>query len=118
MSGSEFSPLIEIDEGTRLVRIHRIFPDGRKHLFTERPLPLRTVDTECAHMLSSPGCLEKVSSWTRPQRGGFWALEEQRRVNYQLCSSRSAVKSMGRRFGIDAFRFIDSRIAERMVAMT
>jgi hypothetical protein len=48
MSGSEFSHLIEIDEGARLVRIHRVFPDGRKHLFTERPLPPSTADSQYA----------------------------------------------------------------------
>jgi hypothetical protein len=42
--GSGFSHLIEIDEGARLVRIHRIFPDGRRHLFTETPLPARAAD--------------------------------------------------------------------------
>jgi hypothetical protein len=43
MSSSErdFSHLIEIDESARLLRIHRIFPDGRRHLFTETPLPSR-----------------------------------------------------------------------------
>ncbi len=44
MSGSEFSHLIEIDEGTRLVRIHRVFPDGRRQLFTETALPFHTMD--------------------------------------------------------------------------
>lgn len=42
--GSEFSHLIEVDEGARLLRIHRVFPDGRRHLFTETPLPPRTAD--------------------------------------------------------------------------
>jgi hypothetical protein len=44
MSEPQFSHLIEIDESARLLRIHRIFPDGRKHLFTETPLPPRTAD--------------------------------------------------------------------------
>jgi hypothetical protein len=44
MSASEFSHLVEIDEDARLLRIHRIFPDGRRHLFTETPLPPRTAD--------------------------------------------------------------------------
>ncbi len=44
MSEPEFSHLIEIDESARLLRIHRIFPDGRRHLFTETPLPPRTAD--------------------------------------------------------------------------
>lgn len=41
---SNFSHLIEVDEGARLLRIHRIFPDGRRHLFTETPLPPRMAD--------------------------------------------------------------------------
>ena len=44
MSEPNFSHLIEIDESARLLRIHRIFPDGRKHLFTETPLPPRAAD--------------------------------------------------------------------------
>ena len=44
MSEQNFSHLIEIDETARLLRIHRVFPDGRRHLFTETPLPTRTVD--------------------------------------------------------------------------
>jgi hypothetical protein len=44
MSEPNFSHLIEIDENARLLRIHRIFPDGRRHLFTETPLPPRTAD--------------------------------------------------------------------------
>lgn len=44
MSERDFSDLIEIDEGARLLRMHRIFPDGRRHLFTETPLPPRTAD--------------------------------------------------------------------------
>jgi hypothetical protein len=44
MSDSNFSHLIEVDEGARLLRIHRIFPDGRRHLFTETPLPSLTTD--------------------------------------------------------------------------
>jgi hypothetical protein len=46
MSEQEFSHLIEIDENARLLRIHRIFPDGRRHLFTETPLPPRTTDSK------------------------------------------------------------------------
>jgi hypothetical protein len=42
MSESDFSHLIEIDENARLLRIHRVFKDGRQHLFTETPLPPRT----------------------------------------------------------------------------
>lgn len=41
MSERDFSHLIEIDESARMLRIHRIFPDGRRHLFTETPLPPR-----------------------------------------------------------------------------
>jgi hypothetical protein len=44
MSDSNFSHLIEIDESARLLRVHRIFPDGRRQLFTETPLPPRAVD--------------------------------------------------------------------------
>lgn len=44
MSDLDFSHLIEIDESARMLRIHRIFPDGRKHLFTETPLPSLTAD--------------------------------------------------------------------------
>ena len=57
MSNLEFCHLVEIDEGARVLRIHRVFPDGRKHLFTETPLPPRTVDptgsqyTEFARLL-------------------------------------------------------------------
>lgn len=39
MSDLNFSHLVEIDEAARLLRIHRVFPDGRRHLFTETPLP-------------------------------------------------------------------------------
>jgi hypothetical protein len=42
------SHLIEIDEGARLLRIYRNFPDGRRHLFSETPLPPRaTVRCGC-----------------------------------------------------------------------
>ncbi len=44
MSEPNFSHLIEIDESALLMRIHRVFPDGRRHLFTETPLPPRTAD--------------------------------------------------------------------------
>jgi hypothetical protein len=44
MSDPNFSHLIEIDEAARLLRIHRIFADGRRHLFTETPLPSRMDD--------------------------------------------------------------------------
>lgn len=39
MSEPHFSHLIEIDESARLLKIHRIFADGRRHLLTETPLP-------------------------------------------------------------------------------
>jgi hypothetical protein len=39
MSDPSFSHLIEIDETARVLRIHRVFADGRRHLFTETPLP-------------------------------------------------------------------------------
>lgn len=44
MSDANFSHLIEVDEGARLLRIHRVFPDGRRHLFTKTPLPPRMTD--------------------------------------------------------------------------
>jgi hypothetical protein len=44
MSESNFSHLVEIDESARLLRIHRVFPDGRQHLLTETPLPARAAD--------------------------------------------------------------------------
>lgn len=44
MTNSNFSHLIGINEGTRLLTIHRVFQDGRKQLFTETPLPPRTDD--------------------------------------------------------------------------
>jgi hypothetical protein len=44
MTELAFSHLIEIDESARLLRIHRVFPDGRKQLFTETPLPPGAVD--------------------------------------------------------------------------
>ena len=43
MSEPEFVHLVAIDVDARLLRIYRIFPDGHKHLFTETPLPPRTV---------------------------------------------------------------------------
>ena len=46
MSESNFSHLVEIDEPARLLRIHRVFPDGRKHLFTETPLPPLPADSK------------------------------------------------------------------------
>ena len=39
MNDSQFCHLVEIEESTRLLKIHRVFPDGRKQLFTETPLP-------------------------------------------------------------------------------
>jgi len=38
MSEANFCHLIEIDENARFLRIHRVFPDGRRHLFTETAL--------------------------------------------------------------------------------
>jgi hypothetical protein len=46
MGNTGFSHLIEIDESARLLRVHRIFPDGRRQLFTETPLPLGAVDAK------------------------------------------------------------------------
>jgi hypothetical protein len=46
MSEPNFSHLIQIDETARLLRIHRVFEDGRQHLFTETPLPPRGADSE------------------------------------------------------------------------
>ena len=46
MSEINFSHLIEIDESTRLLRIHRALPDGHRHLFTEMPLPPYALDTQ------------------------------------------------------------------------
>lgn len=54
MSELNFSHLIEIDENKRLLRIHRVFPDGRRHLFTETVLPSTPVDP------NSPQYLEFV----------------------------------------------------------
>ena len=42
---TDFSHLIEINESTRLIRIHRVFPDGHMHLFTEMPFPPRVPDS-------------------------------------------------------------------------
>jgi hypothetical protein len=39
MGDATLSHLIEIDENARLLRIHRVFPDGCRQLFTETPLP-------------------------------------------------------------------------------
>jgi hypothetical protein len=39
MTDPNFSHLIEIDESARMLRIHRMFPDGRRQLYTETPLP-------------------------------------------------------------------------------
>lgn len=44
MTQITFSHLVEIDESNRRLRISRIFPDGRKELYTEVDLPLKTVD--------------------------------------------------------------------------
>ena len=46
MSEPNFSHLIEIDENARLLRIHRVFADGRRQLFTETPLPPPTADSK------------------------------------------------------------------------
>jgi hypothetical protein len=46
MTESNFSHLVEIDESARLLRIHRVFPDGPKHLFTETPLPPLAADSK------------------------------------------------------------------------
>ena len=42
MSATLFAHLVEIDETTRRVRIHRVFPDGQKQLYTEADLPRRS----------------------------------------------------------------------------
>jgi hypothetical protein len=44
MSEQNFSHMIEVDEGGRLLRIYRIFPDGRRQMFTEATLPSSPVD--------------------------------------------------------------------------
>ena len=36
----DFAHLVEFDEAARLVRIHRISPDGTHLLYTEAPVPL------------------------------------------------------------------------------
>lgn len=45
MNDSNFSHLVEIDETARILRIHRVFPDGRKHFYTETPFPSFTAVT-------------------------------------------------------------------------
>jgi hypothetical protein len=47
MSSSNFSHLVGIDEAARLLRIHRVFPDGRRHSFTETPLPTDPKSPKC-----------------------------------------------------------------------
>jgi hypothetical protein len=44
MSEQNFSHMIEVDEGGRLLRIYRVFPDGRRQMFTETTLPSSPVD--------------------------------------------------------------------------
>lgn len=39
MSDAKFSHLVEFDETARLLKIYRIFSDGRQQLFTETSLP-------------------------------------------------------------------------------
>jgi len=39
MSESMHSHLVEIDEQSKRLVIYRIYPDGRKHLYTEVALP-------------------------------------------------------------------------------
>ena len=39
MSSSEFSHSVEIDEKHRLLKIFRVFPDGRKQFYTETDVP-------------------------------------------------------------------------------
>jgi hypothetical protein len=41
MDVPDYSHLVEIDEDKRVVRIERVFSDGRKQLFTEAPFPAR-----------------------------------------------------------------------------
>jgi hypothetical protein len=39
MSDAEYFHTIEIDEAAKLIKIHRVFPDGEKQLYTEMALP-------------------------------------------------------------------------------
>jgi hypothetical protein len=45
MSEQNFSHMVEVDESARLLKIYRIFPNGRRHLFTETMLPSSPFDT-------------------------------------------------------------------------
>lgn len=44
MTASSFAHLVEIDEKTRRVTVHRVFAGGRKQLYTEADLPCRSDD--------------------------------------------------------------------------
>ena len=73
MNEQDFCHLIEIDEGARLLRIYRIFPEGRRHLFTETSLPSRTADpTQYAEFAR---LVKKLFFSTPPLQGDLWGLE-------------------------------------------
>jgi hypothetical protein len=55
MSDINFSHLIEIDESSRVLRIHRVFADGRRQLFTETPMPAGTVGSQYAEFARTLG---------------------------------------------------------------
>jgi hypothetical protein len=44
MTDVDFAHLIEIDTNARLLKIHRVFMDGRRHFLTEMPLPAHDGD--------------------------------------------------------------------------
>ena len=39
-----YSHLVQVDEKTRRLTIHRIYPNGRQEIFTQTDLPATTVD--------------------------------------------------------------------------
>ena len=55
MSDPSFSHLVEIDEAARVLRIHRVFPDGRRHLYTETPLPADSKGSKYAEFARTLG---------------------------------------------------------------
>ena len=58
MGDSTFSHLVDIDEEKRRLIIYRVFPDGRKQLYTEATLPRSAVnsdDSTLAHFARTLG---------------------------------------------------------------
>lgn len=76
MNSSSFFHVVEIDEATRMLKIRKVFSDGRRDLFTETAIPANA--TASGLQFDEFARLARTSSWIRLWRETSSRLEVRR----------------------------------------